>query len=253
MAVDWITVAAQIINFLVLIWLLKRFLYRPILDGIDAREAEIEARIATANDAKTKANAAEAAYRIKLETFENRKSKLLNTVREEAEREREALQTKAKQALDKSKVAWSEQMAEMKADYANDLRAAGARAILSLTRKALNDLSDVKLEERMVTHLENRFAELADELRTAAGPVEEAIVFTSFHLSKKSRAHFAKTFKDTIADIPLHFKTDHDQSPGIVLHLGGGRLGWTIDSYLDGMDAMLTDQLVDQTKNAGSI
>ena len=36
MSIDWITVAAQIVNFLVLVWLLKRFLYRPILNGIDA-------------------------------------------------------------------------------------------------------------------------------------------------------------------------------------------------------------------------
>ena len=45
MSIDWITVAAQIANFLVLVWLLKRFLYRPILDGIDAREGEISHRM----------------------------------------------------------------------------------------------------------------------------------------------------------------------------------------------------------------
>ena len=46
MTIDWITVAAQIANFLVLVWLLRRFLYRPILDGIDAREAEIAKLVA---------------------------------------------------------------------------------------------------------------------------------------------------------------------------------------------------------------
>ena len=51
MSVDWITVIAQIVNFLVLIWLLKKFLYRPILDGIDAREAEITERMLAANQA----------------------------------------------------------------------------------------------------------------------------------------------------------------------------------------------------------
>ena len=55
MSIDWITVAAQIANFLVLVWLLKRFLYRPILDGIDAREAEIANRMQEAVRAKDKA------------------------------------------------------------------------------------------------------------------------------------------------------------------------------------------------------
>ncbi|MCL1485860.1 MAG: hypothetical protein MH208_17135 [Marinobacter sp.] len=54
MSIDWITVLAQLANFLVLVWLLKRFLYRPILDGIDAREAEITKSMAAAGEAQVK-------------------------------------------------------------------------------------------------------------------------------------------------------------------------------------------------------
>ena len=35
MLIDWFTVAAQVVNFLVLMWLLKRFLYKPIVYAID--------------------------------------------------------------------------------------------------------------------------------------------------------------------------------------------------------------------------
>ena len=52
MSIDWVTVLAQIANFLVLLWLLKRFLYRPILNGIDAREAAIAQRISDADAAQ---------------------------------------------------------------------------------------------------------------------------------------------------------------------------------------------------------
>ena len=41
MLIDWFTVGAQALNFLILVWLLKRFLYKPILDAIDAREKRI--------------------------------------------------------------------------------------------------------------------------------------------------------------------------------------------------------------------
>ena len=62
MSIDWVTVAAQAVNFLVLVWLLKRFLYRPILDGIDARERDIEARVTAAATAKAEADAAAASH-----------------------------------------------------------------------------------------------------------------------------------------------------------------------------------------------
>ena len=56
MLIDWFTVGAQAVNFLILVWLLKRFLYKPILKAIDAREKRIAAELA---DAATQMNAAE--------------------------------------------------------------------------------------------------------------------------------------------------------------------------------------------------
>ena len=41
MLIDWFTVAAQAVNFLLLVWLLKRFLHKPVLAAIDEREKRI--------------------------------------------------------------------------------------------------------------------------------------------------------------------------------------------------------------------
>ena len=38
MLIDWFTICAQALNFLILVWLMKRFLYKPILHAIDERE-----------------------------------------------------------------------------------------------------------------------------------------------------------------------------------------------------------------------
>jgi F-type H+-transporting ATPase subunit b len=55
MLIDWFTVVAQIINFLILVWLLKRFLYKPILNAIDAREKKIAKELADADAKKAEA------------------------------------------------------------------------------------------------------------------------------------------------------------------------------------------------------
>ena len=51
MQIDWLTVAAQIVNFLVLVWLLQRFLYRPITEAMARREERIESRLSEAKNA----------------------------------------------------------------------------------------------------------------------------------------------------------------------------------------------------------
>jgi F-type H+-transporting ATPase subunit b len=48
--IDWFTVFAQIVNFIILIFLLKRFLYGPIIAAIDKREENISARITEAEE-----------------------------------------------------------------------------------------------------------------------------------------------------------------------------------------------------------
>ena len=48
MAIDWVTVSAQIVNFLLLVWLLKRFLYQPVLSAMDRREQDIAERLGAA-------------------------------------------------------------------------------------------------------------------------------------------------------------------------------------------------------------
>jgi F-type H+-transporting ATPase subunit b len=50
MLIDWFTVAAQVVNFLILVWLMKRFLYKPILHAIDEREKRIATELANADN-----------------------------------------------------------------------------------------------------------------------------------------------------------------------------------------------------------
>ena len=54
MLIDWFTVGAQALNFLILVWLMKRFLYKPILTAIDTREKRIAAELAAPTRRRTK-------------------------------------------------------------------------------------------------------------------------------------------------------------------------------------------------------
>jgi len=100
MSIDWITVIAQIANFLVLVWLLKRFLYRPILDGIDAREAEITRRMAEAGEAEKKAQAAEATFRQQQKQLLSDQDAVVKQALRESENQRDSLLAEAHAKLE---------------------------------------------------------------------------------------------------------------------------------------------------------
>jgi F-type H+-transporting ATPase subunit b len=69
MQFDWWTLALQTANFAVLVWLLHRFLYRPVLRLIDKRRAEIEKQFGEAAAAEATAKAGMAAIQAERSTI----------------------------------------------------------------------------------------------------------------------------------------------------------------------------------------
>ena len=84
MLIDWFTVGAQAVNFLVLIWLMKRYLYKPILQAIDAREQRIAAELADADARKAEAKKERDEFEHKNETFAKQRAELLSKASDEA-------------------------------------------------------------------------------------------------------------------------------------------------------------------------
>jgi len=246
MSIDWITVAAQIVNFLILIWLLKRFLYRPILDGIDAREAEIAARMGEAAVLRKTAEAKEAEYRTQIADLSASRAEMLETARHDAEKERDQLLADARgRVAEEQSERDAHRVAEAK-QYTADLHQIGAEALLSLTRKALADLADETLEHRIALHAVAGLKEMADQLREAAGDNREAVALTRDPLPKDVQSRLRDDLAAILPGFDLRFDVDSALSPGLNLRLGGAQVGWTIDSYLNGLNGAL-DELAGQS------
>src|SRR5450755_417344 len=100
MLIDWFTIGAQALNFLILVWLLKRFLYKPILHAIDAREKRIAAELADADAKKAEAKKDRDEFQHKIEEFDQQRAALLSKATDEAKAVRQRLLDEARKAAD---------------------------------------------------------------------------------------------------------------------------------------------------------
>src|SRR5271154_4625833 len=98
MLIDWFTVGAQALNFLILVWLLKHFLYKPILRAIDAREKKIAAELGDADAKKAEAQKEHDEFQHKNEEFDQQRAALLTKAIDEAQAERQRLLDEARKA-----------------------------------------------------------------------------------------------------------------------------------------------------------
>ncbi len=238
MLIDWFTVGAQVLNFIILVWLMKRFLYKPILDAIDAREKRIAAALADADAKEAEAHKERDEFQRKNDDFDRQRTALLGQATKDAESERQRLLDEARQAAE----ALSARRQEALRGDAQRLNQAIVRRtqqeVFAIARKALADLASTSLEEQVVAVFARRVRELggpdkekvAHALATATGP---ALVRSAFELPAEQRATIQAAVNEAFStDIALAFETAPDLVGGVELSANGQKVAWSIADYL---------------------
>ena len=249
MLIDWFTVGAQALNFLILVWLLKRFLYKPILAAIDAREEKVAAELADADKKRAQAKTERDALQAKNDAFDAQRAALLTKATDEAKAERQRLLDEARKAAD----ALSAKRREALESDAMNLDQAVSRRVqqevFAVARKVLADLATSSLDERIGEVFTRRLremdapakAKLGEALKNASVP---AVVRSAVDLPHDQRAAIQNAINETFsADIQLRFETAPDLISGIELSAGGQKVAWSIADYLASLETSISELL----------
>jgi F-type H+-transporting ATPase subunit b len=251
MLIDWFTVGAQAVNFLLLVWLMKRFLYAPVLAAIDQREKKIAGELKTAADAKAQAGKEREDLRLQTDTLQGQREELLRAavadaalqrqhLLENARTEAEALRVKALEALTAERDA-------RQVEIVSRLR----REAFALTRKTLAGLADTTLEDRMLAVFIRRVEDLnqIQKVQLAAPPgtaARTAILRTAFELTPAQRSNMTTAFNGwPCAGAPLNFETAPDLISGVELVVDGQKLAWNVTAYLAAVEEKAAGLLTD--------
>jgi F-type H+-transporting ATPase subunit b len=240
--IDWVTVSAQIVNFLVLIWLLQRVLYRPLARALKAREAEVGRSLREAETARAEADAEAQAHRDALQQMEEARDARLEAVEEEAEILKAEMTVKARDELAVRRAAWQAQLEDEKIAFLDRLRRRASEAFVTLARRALSEMADEDLVDRVARVFARRLSALgADELqqlKSAAGHGETPLVLSSFPLSPEARTLVAGAIGRVLhKDVDIDFREEAELECGIVLAIGSRHVGWTLGEHLDALEA----------------
>lgn len=251
MSIDWFTVVAQILNFLILVWLLKRFLYQPILDAIDTREQRIANELGSADTLQREAQLARDKFAQKNAEFEQQKQALMQEAIQAADTERTRLIVAARQQADflekKRRLATKREQHNLQVE----LRRLVSSEVFSIARKALTDLAASSLEQRItemfITRLQamesekkNVFIEALSSRSLSSKNEEYVQVGSTFDLQPRQKVLVQSAINDTFSgDIPLQFETTTKLICGIRLSFKGQQISWSIDEYLASLEKVV--------------
>jgi F-type H+-transporting ATPase subunit b len=236
--IDWFTVGAQVVNFLILVWLLKRYLYRPVLAAIDARRQKIAAKIADAAAQETRAQAAGEALRLRSEAFDRDREGLLRKSAEAAAAELQGLRESARQDSQLLRAKLTQTLASERAELGRQLSTRTQAEVFAMARKALSDLAGAGLEERIIDVFIARLA-AADFVNRAAGNTGEvrvALVRSAFAPSATARTRIEAAVQVHLgATATVRFETAPELICGIELTSDGIKLAWCVSNYLSSL------------------
>ncbi len=238
MLIDWCTVGAQVLNFVVLVWLMKRFLYQPVLDAIAAREKRIADQLAAAAAKEAQAVAERKTFEDKNTAFDQQRAALLDTATADAKAEGLRLAGEVQKTATVLAAQRQQALATQAAQLQQLIAGRAAQEVFAVARKALADLAGEDLEARMVQVFIHRLQALTGDAQSALASAvhkatEPALVRSHFELPAGQQAAVRNAVNVAFsADVPLRFDTAADAVCGIELSVGGQKLAWTITAFL---------------------
>jgi F-type H+-transporting ATPase subunit b len=254
MLIDWFTVGAQALNFLILVWLMKRFLYKPILNAIDAREKLIAKELADADTKKAEAQKEHEEFQKKNQQFDQERAALLTKAKVEAKAERDRLLDEARKAADALSAKRQESLIQDAQNLNQAISRFTQKEVFAITRKALADLATTSLEERMGEVFDRRLRELDEKAKSLLGDAlrknsAPALIRSTFDLPAAQQAAIQNALNETFsAEIHIRFETAPDLVSGIELTTNGQKLGWSIADYLASLEKGVGDLLKEKVK-----
>jgi F-type H+-transporting ATPase subunit b len=256
MLADWFTIVAQALNFLILVWLMKRFLYKPVLHAIDEREKRIATELANADAKKAEAQKEHDEFQQKNAEFDHQRAALMTKATEEAQAERQRLLDEARKAAVDLSSKRQEALRNEEQTLHQAIRRRTQREVFAIARMALADLATTSLEERLGEVFTRRLREmngkakeaLAEALKTASDPV---LLRSAFELPAEQRAVIQNALNETFsAEVRVRFETAPDLIGGIELTTNGQKVAWSIADYLASLEAGVDELLKEKDKPA---
>ncbi len=261
MLIDWFTVFAQIVNFLILVYLLKRFLYGPIIAAMQRREEKIAARLKDADDKRAKAEEESDAYRKKGQELDEKREQLLEEAKREAEEHRKKLVHEARKEVSETRSRWREAILHEQEAFLKDLKVRTGSHIYHIARRALADLSESDLEQEMIRGFLKRLPGIDEEMRKRIAAVigksgGEVAVRSAFEIPGSERQRITRAVHDLLEGSgAVRYETCPDLLCGLELATDGYVVGWNLDSYLKGLEedikGLLEEGLPPERKEGG--
>ncbi len=262
MEINWFTFFAQIVNFSILVFVLQRLLYKPVIKAMERREKTIRDRLESAEQKQQEAKQENAHYQQMQAEFADRQAELLTKAKLEVEQTRQRLLQEVEDESTLERSQWQASLQRQKSTFLQELRHRTVQQLQISLRLVLRDLAETTLEYQIAKTFLKKLQNLSDDalavlVSTLTNQSEDdndisLTVVSAFDLPEEIRVEIGNVLQHyfnqaNLGSLPLGYETQPDLICGVELRGAGYKLTWSIDSYLDNLtenlDSVLSEEI----------
>ena len=248
MELSWSTFVLEIINFLILVWILKHFFYKPVLDVIAKRRAEIDDSLNSAEALHADAEKLQKQYEGRLADWDQERQQARTALNQELDAERAKkigrLQTELEQVREKTRVVEARHQVVAMREMEETALKQAARFASRLLAQASGAETGSNLVELVITELSRLPPERITELRNSYGQAPDtALVVSAHRLSDNQREQLEQVLMTVVCpEVKVQFEQNSELLAGVRISVGAWVLGANLRDELEGFSALAHEE-----------
>jgi F-type H+-transporting ATPase subunit b len=220
-------------------WLLKRFLYKPVLNAIDEREKRIADLLKETKQHELQVEQQQSELIVKNSEFALERESLLVQAKAEAAELKQQLLEKASIDAEQQHSQWLSSLQKEQLNLGHDITQRAQQEVIQVARKALQDLSSVELETQICQIFIKQLIQLSStqiEQYTSSAK-GRLVVRSAMPLNDDNMSALKKSITSIFSvQSSLCFEVDASLISGIELVGNGHKLSWNINDYLSNLE-----------------
>jgi F0F1-type ATP synthase membrane subunit b/b' len=235
MNISWFEIIAQIINFFVILFILQKLLYKPVLKAMVKRQEKIQKSQIEADEKMKEANELMRKYNKKIEDIQKEKHVILDEAIKEAHEKKESLLVDYKKEAENKRKIYLEEVEDEKEDFTNNLRQNIGNSAIKIASYILGTISSKELEKEIFDTFILNLKDLKSNIPNIEVFKEETVDLHSFRdLSQDEKKMIEGVLKDQIKVLKvINYETDPSLILGYELNFETYMIHTNVKNYLN--------------------
>jgi F-type H+-transporting ATPase subunit b len=148
--IDWMHLLAQLVNFLIIFWLLSRFIFKPLMKKMEERSHKVEQSLKNVKEIEAKLHSAEESRKAEIQKGHLEAQEIISKAQKTAEESKNQILAEAKAASEKMIEQTKKQLENEKEKLLVEVREAAATMVVTATERILREKIDLKKDEQLI-------------------------------------------------------------------------------------------------------